>query len=185
MATKLCYNRGCGKQFNPRQNPDGSCLFHPGAPYFHETYKGWTCCNKRSSDFTEFLNTPGCTKGQHSNVKPEEPEHITGKIGEANDVELPQVSDNVPNRPSFESMSRLERPDFVKAPLQRIKPTVAASLANQAKNLVQASPDKGSKDGIPIGEPCKNGGCKKVSVRFYVKSILAHLERQFDNIQHY
>ena len=118
-------------------------------------------------------------------MKPEEPEHITGKIGEANDVELPQVSDNVPNRPSFESMSRLERPDFVKAPLQRIKPTVAASLANQAKNLVQASPDKGSKDGIPIGEPCKNGGCKKVSVRFYVKSILAHLERQFDNIQHY
>merc|ERR1711963_837536 len=160
MASTLCYNRGCGKKFNPRNNPEGSCQYHPGAPKFHEGYKGWTCCEKRTTDFTEFLNIPGCTKGKCSNVKPEEPEHITGKIGEANNIELPQVSNNVPNRPSFESMSRLERPDFAKAPLQRIKPTIAASLANQAKNLVQATPDKGCKDGIPIGEPCKNGGCK-------------------------
>ena len=63
MATTLCYNRGCGKQYIPRENPDGCCQFHPGAPFFHEGYKGWTCCNKKTTDFTEFLNTPGCIKG--------------------------------------------------------------------------------------------------------------------------
>jgi len=47
MASTLCYNRGCGKKFNPRNNPEGSCQYHPGAPKFHEGYKGWTCCEKR------------------------------------------------------------------------------------------------------------------------------------------
>merc|ERR1712062_498386 len=83
MGTQLlCYNRGCGRQFNPRDNPPDSedCKHHPGAPFFHETYKGWTCCNKKSSDFTEFLNTPGCARGRHSREKPIEPENITGKL---------------------------------------------------------------------------------------------------------
>ena len=82
MTGLLCYNRGCGKTFNPRDNPPDSqdCIHHPGAPFFHETYKGWTCCNKKSSDFTEFLNTPGCARGRHSREKPIEPENITGKL---------------------------------------------------------------------------------------------------------
>ena len=59
-----CYNRGCGKKFNPRDNsPDSTaCSFHPGAPYFHDAYKGWSCCNKKCTDFTEFLNFPGTLK---------------------------------------------------------------------------------------------------------------------------
>ena len=71
-------------------------------------------------DFTEFLNTPGCAKGKHTNEKPEEPEHITGQIGESNDIELPQVS-NVTSTPreSIESRIHLPRPDFAKAPLIR------------------------------------------------------------------
>ena len=78
---QLCYNRGCGRTFNPRDNPPDSqdCLHHPGAPFFHETYKGWACCNKKFTDFTEFLNTPGCARGRHSREKPIEPEAITGK----------------------------------------------------------------------------------------------------------
>ena len=78
---QLCYNRGCGKTFNPRDNPPDStdCLHHSGAPFFHEAYKGWTCCNKKTTDFTEFLSTPGCSRGPHSREKPVEPEHITGK----------------------------------------------------------------------------------------------------------
>ena len=104
--------------------------------------------------------------GQHSNVKPEEPEHITGQVGEANNIELPQVSDNVPDRESFESRIHLERPDFDKTQLTRLKPTVAASLVQQSKNLVQSEAVVSGQvcaDEIPIGEPCKNGGCKAVS----------------------
>lgn len=35
-----------------------SCTYHPGQPVFHDALKGWSCCKKRSTDFTEFLNTP-------------------------------------------------------------------------------------------------------------------------------
>ncbi|CAG0913384.1 unnamed protein product [Notodromas monacha] len=70
----FCYNQGCGKQFDPLENTEDSCLFHPGAPFFHDAYKGWSCCKKRSVDFTEFLNTKGCAKGPHNPVKPPEPE---------------------------------------------------------------------------------------------------------------
>lgn len=51
-----------------------SCQYHPGVPVFHDALKGWSCCSRRSTDFTEFLNIPGCTHGPHSNVKPPEPE---------------------------------------------------------------------------------------------------------------
>ena len=111
-------------------------------------------------DFTEFLNTPGCAKGKHSNEKPEEPEHITGQIGESNDIELPQVN-NTP-RESIESKIHLPRPEFAKAPLLRIKPTIAKSLSEAAKTLETVEAD--SNQGTLIGEPCKNGGCKEVSI---------------------
>ena len=71
---------------------------HPGDPYFHDAYKGWSCCQvskdnmqdqnshlfhllqNKSTDFTTFLNTPGCALGKHSNVKPINPEKITGNL---------------------------------------------------------------------------------------------------------
>ena len=34
----------------------------------------------KSTDFTTFLNTPGCALGKHSNVKPINPEKITGNL---------------------------------------------------------------------------------------------------------
>lgn len=52
----------------------GCCRHHPGVPVFHDALKGWSCCSRRSTDFTEFLNIPGCTNGRHSNEKPPEPE---------------------------------------------------------------------------------------------------------------
>ena len=53
---------------------EGCCRHHPGVPVFHDALKGWSCCSRRSTDFTEFLNIPGCTNGRHSNEKPPEPE---------------------------------------------------------------------------------------------------------------
>eukprot|EP00118_Oscarella_pearsei_P014274 m.121234 g.121234 ORF g.121234 m.121234 type:complete len:165 (+) comp37749_c2_seq55:228-722(+) len=69
-----CYNRGCGKMYSDEDNHEKACRFHPGDPYFHDAYKGWSCCQKKSVDFTEFLNIAGCTVSFHSNVKPSEPE---------------------------------------------------------------------------------------------------------------
>jgi len=52
----------------------GCCQHHPGVPVFHDALKGWSCCSRRSTDFTEFLNIPGCANGRHSSEKPPEPE---------------------------------------------------------------------------------------------------------------
>ncbi|CAK5007906.1 unnamed protein product [Meloidogyne enterolobii] len=66
----LCYNKGCGAKFNPDENKEDSCIFHPGPPYFHDAYKIWKCCNKKSTDFSTWLSFEGCTRGPHNPDKP-------------------------------------------------------------------------------------------------------------------
>ncbi|XP_076308447.1 cysteine and histidine rich domain containing protein [Tachypleus tridentatus] len=81
----LCYNKGCGKKYRPDENTSESCLYHPGAPVFHDAYKGWSCCNKKTTDFTEFLNIMGCTKSYHNNVKPVEPAKQTKEMSDCSE----------------------------------------------------------------------------------------------------
>ncbi|KAH7639505.1 cysteine and histidine rich domain containing protein [Dermatophagoides farinae] len=68
-----CYNISCGQTYHENENNDLACQYHSGKPYFHDGYKEWTCCKMRSRDFSIFMGFKGCTKGRHSNVKPEEP----------------------------------------------------------------------------------------------------------------
>jgi len=49
------------------------CEYHPGEPVFHDAEKVWSCCNKRSKDFTVFLGMPGCETGPHNSSKPVAP----------------------------------------------------------------------------------------------------------------
>ncbi|CDS14189.1 hypothetical protein LRAMOSA06359 [Lichtheimia ramosa] len=67
-----CTHKGCNQDFSEQDNKDNACQFHPGAPVFHEGLKGWSCCDKRVTDFDEFLNIPGCTFGRHTTEKPVE-----------------------------------------------------------------------------------------------------------------
>ncbi|NWI16604.1 CHRD1 protein, partial [Crypturellus soui] len=88
---------GPARRFSPSRAD--SCVFHPGVPVFHDALKvsgargagaaaraavahppvscpaaqGWSCCRKRTTDFSEFLNIKGCTKGYHSEEKPPQP----------------------------------------------------------------------------------------------------------------
>lgn len=124
----------------------GDCTFHPGDPIFHDAYKGWSCCNKKSTDFTEFLNFKGCTAGKHSNVKPVEPPK------KVEVEEVPQAPMKKPiaqpiNRPNFES------------PLTTIEPTINANFRKQMDSL-KLKATAVIKDGtIPVGTHCKRGGC--------------------------
>lgn len=43
---KKCKRHGCRQQYQDSENTDTSCNYHPGKPIFHDTKKGWTCCNK-------------------------------------------------------------------------------------------------------------------------------------------
>lgn len=45
------------------------CKHHPGFPVFHEGLKYWSCCQKKTTDFSEFLEQVGCSSGHHCWVK--------------------------------------------------------------------------------------------------------------------
>ncbi|KAI8618488.1 chord-domain-containing protein [Chytriomyces sp. MP71] len=65
-ATIPCANKGCNQKFEPSENGPTSCEHHSGAPVFHDALKGWSCCEKRVTDFDDFIKIPGCTLGPHS-----------------------------------------------------------------------------------------------------------------------
>lgn len=148
-----CYNRGCGQKFDPADNKDDSCRHHPGQPVFHDAYKGWSCCNKKCTDFTEFLNIKGCTLSRHSNVKPPEPEKP--KTADIPDTEVIEVKPIVP--------SALPRPSF-DSPLTKITPEIAPSLKQAMENGTLSNSQQNaikeeSSTEVAIGTVCKNGAC--------------------------
>lgn len=115
--------------------PTDACRHHPGVPFFHDAYKGWTCCQKKSVDFTEFLNIKGCQLSAHSNVRPVEPvkvEPTAAEIEAAVADAAPPVA--LPVKPAA-SATALVRPDF-NAPLVQIEPVVAPALRQAIDNIV-------------------------------------------------
>lgn len=93
-------------------------------PYFHDAYKGWSCCKKKSVDFTEFLNIKGCELSMHSNQKPPEPEKPKQDV----------VVEEPPPMPSPVINASLARVDF-NSPLTLIQPTVAPGLKQTIDNI--------------------------------------------------
>lgn len=123
-------------------------------PFFHDAYKGWSCCNKKSVDFTEFLNIKGCQLSKHSNEKPPEPEKPPKEVIE--DEPLKEIV-NKPVKPT-----PLVRPAF-NAELVLLEPSIAPALKQaidklQVDNIREPSPIEKSVE-IAIGTTCKNGGC--------------------------
>lgn len=64
-----CKNGGCSVVYQGPETNGTICLHHPGVPIFHEGLKFWSCCQKRTSDFTSFLNQIGCERGTHLWIK--------------------------------------------------------------------------------------------------------------------
>lgn len=130
------------------------CQFHPGNPIFHDAYKGWSCCNKKSTDFTEFLNFKGCTTGKHSNEKPAEPEKPKLSEQEIEEQIRKQEAKKTP-------VETVERPAF-DSPCETLESIINPSFKQQMDQIdltkkLQASTLTGE---IAIGTTCKNGGCK-------------------------
>jgi hypothetical protein len=66
----VCSNRGCGKSYEGTVK-DEPCSYHPGVPIFHEGMKFWSCCQRKTTDFNQFLEQAPCAKGEHKWVDPE------------------------------------------------------------------------------------------------------------------
>ncbi|XP_029381668.1 cysteine and histidine-rich domain-containing protein 1 [Echeneis naucrates] len=157
----LCYNKGCGQKYDADKNKDDSCLFHPGVPIFHDALKGWSCCKKRTTDFSEFLSIKGCTRGHHSNEKPQEPlrpevKSDKGEIKVANGREI------IYQGPKSAEKLQRERPSSDE-PMTKLPPKVSASLAQVLEKLeISQRAEKEQKESQTViqGTRCKNAGCK-------------------------
>ncbi|KII88667.1 hypothetical protein PLICRDRAFT_41870 [Plicaturopsis crispa FD-325 SS-3] len=69
-----CTRNGCRQEYDAAANTAESCSYHSGGPVFHEGLKSWSCCsdvNKPVMEFDQFTNIPGCTKGTHTDEKPQ------------------------------------------------------------------------------------------------------------------
>ncbi|XP_076876215.1 cysteine and histidine-rich domain-containing protein 1 [Brachyhypopomus gauderio] len=160
----LCYNKGCGQRFDPEKNSDDACTHHPGVPVFHDALKGWSCCKRRTTDFSDFLSIAGCTKGPHNQEKPPEPVKPEVKTsGEKKDI------DGL--KPKFESIIQAPKPvesiqrPSADEPFSRLQKKVSASLkqALEKLKLSDNAPDGNEDEGddIKVGTSCKNRGCTK------------------------
>jgi len=70
-----CQRAGCKVAFVSDEDnrtgdgPGTKCVYHPGAPIFHEGSKGYFCCKRRVLEFEEFLKIEGCAEGRHLFVR--------------------------------------------------------------------------------------------------------------------
>ncbi|XP_002733497.1 cysteine and histidine-rich domain-containing protein 1-like [Saccoglossus kowalevskii] len=151
-----CYNKGCGQKFSPDENEANVCQHHPGVPVFHDAYKGWSCCKKRTTDFTEFLHIPGCTKGPHNNVKPPKPETTTPEAKMKNNEEIKVVVQK--------PLEPMQRP-IVDEPRKKLPMTVSQSLKvalereKAQSNEIEQDVGEVGTAAVKVGTICKNGGC--------------------------
>ncbi|XP_059123344.1 cysteine and histidine-rich domain-containing protein 1 [Peromyscus eremicus] len=161
----LCYNRGCGQRFDPEANADDACTYHPGVPVFHDALKGWSCCKRRTTDFSDFLSIVGCTKGRHNSEKPPEPVKPEVKTTEKKELsELkPKFQEHIIQAPKPVEAIKRPSPD---EPMTNLELKISASLKQALDKLKLSSGNEEEKkeedsDEIKIGTSCKNGGCSK------------------------
>jgi hypothetical protein len=160
--SQFCYNRGCQKSFTLTNDPshdDTACQHHPGLPYFHDAYKIWSCCQKKSHDFSTFLSIPGCTHGRHQPNKPEEP------------VVMRPVEQEQPASPKSVVQQEIPKPQTptvarpsADAPLTKMKLTVATSLQTALDKLTNVpkadtTHNEQINNDIKPGTTCKHASC--------------------------
>ncbi|KAI4898990.1 hypothetical protein NFI96_005658 [Prochilodus magdalenae] len=140
-----------------------ACTFHPGVPVFHDALKGWSCCKRRTTDFSDFLSIAGCTKGSHNKEKPPEPVKPDVKSsGEKKELEdlKPRFDEYIIQAPK--PVEFIQRPS-ADEPLVELQQKVSPSLRQALEKLKLAetnqSSDKEEENEVKIGTPCKNGGC--------------------------
>nr|AFK47530.1 unknown [Medicago truncatula] len=156
-----CQRIGCNAMFSDDDNLDGSCQYHDLGPTFHDGMKEWSCCKKRSHDFSLFLEIPGCKTGKHTTEK----QVIVP--AKKKPVPPPSVASST-NASTKDSCSRCRQGFFCSDHASQSKPVTI--VGDKSENLAgDASAESNSKVEVVkppkkivgINEPqiCKNKGC--------------------------
>ncbi|TFY70522.1 hypothetical protein EVG20_g2471 [Dentipellis fragilis] len=149
-----CSNKGCGQDFDPAKNEDQSCVYHPGAPIFHEGLKSWSCCNtvnKPVLEFDEFMKIPGCIRGNHS-AEPPKAEKTEQPAKENNAVKLTETDGQ---KESYTSVPVSVAP--------RVQSTPAVASAKPAAPAPPVEEEEDLDAQVPPGTKCRHHACE---VRF-------------------
>lgn len=173
-AMVTCARRGCGADLSPAAAAAASaapCLFHPGAPVFHEGLKSWSCCkdiNKPVMEFDQFMAIAGCTTANaHTTEKQALPapadtpaqaaaaaaSHVT-EDGTEVFGSAPAPSEQTPQQP-------------VTQPLTGANLSAAQLAAVAQKKGAKGTPPEEEADppaadaagAVPDGTKCKRNGC--------------------------
>uniref|UniRef100_A0A8C9W6C2 Zgc:92429 n=1 Tax=Scleropages formosus TaxID=113540 RepID=A0A8C9W6C2_SCLFO len=155
----LCYNKGCGNRFDEDKNSNGES----GIRTHVGLWMGWSCCKKRTTDFSEFLSIMGCTRGRHSNEKPVEPlpPEVTSEKG---DLQTHKGQEIIYQGPKSAEALQRERPSS-EEPKSKLRVKVSPSLAQVIEKLEISSKEaeeKKESQAVMYGTRCKNAGCKTI-----------------------
>ncbi|KAI5400648.1 cysteine and histidine-rich domain-containing protein RAR1 [Lathyrus oleraceus] len=156
-----CQRIGCNATFTDDDNLDDSCQYHE-SPLFHDGMKEWSCCKKRSHDFSLFLEIPGCKTGKHTTEK-----QVIAPIKKKH-VPPPTAAPSTNASMKDSSCSRCRQGFFCSDHGSQGKPVT--TIGDKPLNLsgdasaVSSSSVKASKPPpkiVDINEPqtCKNKGC--------------------------
>ncbi|CAI5438671.1 unnamed protein product [Caenorhabditis angaria] len=154
-----CYNKGCGKKFSENENGQEACSYHPGPPYFHDAYKIWNCCNKKSTDFGTWLSYPGCARGKHN---PEKPVDIV-KVAAVKEIRPEKEEDVIVWKGLNKSAKKenIENSGNKERPLVDLKFETTPSAEAAIEKFLNESKDAANSGEFSIGAACKNNGCDK------------------------
>eukprot|EP01125_Pyxidicula_operculata_P005264 TRINITY_DN1896_c0_g5_i1.p1 TRINITY_DN1896_c0_g5~~TRINITY_DN1896_c0_g5_i1.p1 ORF type:complete len:385 (-),score=75.18 TRINITY_DN1896_c0_g5_i1:26-1180(-) len=145
-----CSRGGCSKEYVESKNSDTACKFHPGPPIFHEGYKGWKCCNVKTTDFDEFLSFEGCAWGRHIPVVKAPKPQPTTTTNNPKTVEVVSTTGGVEVYRNTEDKSTASK-------------SASTSTTQQTTNTPKPEPAKEQPDPpdavIQVGTSCLHRGC--------------------------
>ncbi|KAJ4706159.1 cysteine and histidine-rich domain-containing protein RAR1 [Melia azedarach] len=154
VARLRCQRIGCNATFTEDDNPEGSCTYHD-SPIFHDGIKEWSCCKKRSHDFSLFLEIPGCKTGKHTTEKPV----LTKPAATPKTPVSAHSTTLASSTPAKELCSRCRQGFFCSDHEQKHPATTVPA----GSNIDAQAPPAPVKKIVSISEPqiCKNKGCGK------------------------
>ncbi|NXD72946.1 CHRD1 protein, partial [Eolophus roseicapillus] len=110
---------------------------------------GWSCCKRRTTDFSDFLSIVGCTKGLHNSEKPPEPVKpevkTTSERKELAELK-PKFQEHIIQAPKPLETIKRPSPD---EPMTNLQLKVSASL-KQALDKLKLSSENEEKKGKDI-----------------------------------
>ncbi|XP_044507011.1 cysteine and histidine-rich domain-containing protein RAR1-like isoform X1 [Mangifera indica] len=152
-----CKRIGCDAVFTEDDNPEGSCTYHASGPIFHDGMKEWSCCKRRSHDFSLFLEIPGCKTGKHTTEKP-----VLTKATPKPAVSAPSAAP--PSSTSAKELCpRCQQGFFCSDHGSQAKEPKHSVTTTPAETDVEAQVPPAPVKRIDINQPqtCKNKGCGK------------------------